>query len=89
MVRFDLYLINFKSEDDYFKLIVINDYFYWFVCKDWLNQNPRGERNESGLTGMTVLYDLFLFYVRYYSFVLLVFPSCHLALYTSNWPIKM
>lgn len=35
MVRFDLYLINFKSEYDYFKkLIVVNDYFCLFMCKN-------------------------------------------------------
>lgn len=49
MVYFALNLIHFKSEDDYFKkVIVVNDYFYLYVCKIWFNQNPRGQRNESG-----------------------------------------
>lgn len=44
---------------------------------------------EMSLIALTVLYDRLLFFVRYYNFVLLVFPSCHSALHTGNWPMKM
>lgn len=88
IVRFALKLIYFESEDGYFKNVIVVNYYIICTCAKFCSTKILGVRGMS-LVAFTVLYDRLLFYISFHNFVLLVFPSCHSALHTGNWPMNM